>query len=64
MLPVLPTSQGRLRWALIPAGVLFVFGLFLVLTPLGLAGYADPAILILVGSRFIARTVISRSKAE
>ena len=63
LLSVLPASQGRLRRALIPAGVLFVFGLFILLTPLGLAVYAGPAILILIGLYFIARTVISRPKA-
>jgi hypothetical protein len=64
VLSLVSTSEGRLRWALIPAGVMSLLGLFLILAALGLAVYGGPALLMLVGAYFIARSLVTRRGAE
>ena len=53
---LMPTSQGRMNWAFIPAGVLGFLGLVVLAAAEGLLTYALPATLILVGLFFIIRT--------
>ena len=64
LLSLVPTRRGRMRWALIPAGALFVVGLFVLLPPVGFARYAGPAILILVGLFFVVRMLVPRKSAD
>lgn len=49
VLALLPLPQGRLRWALIPAGVLAIMGLLLGAGAIGLTAYIWPLILIAGG---------------
>ena len=60
LLSFLPTPQGRMKWALIPAAVLLVMGLLLTAASASLLKYLGPVALILVGLYFIFRTFFSR----
>jgi hypothetical protein len=53
---VLPTPNGRMTWAFIPAGVLFLLGLFTSSSLLPYINYIWPFALILLGGYFIVRT--------
>ena len=57
---LLPTSQGRMQWAFIPAGILGFLGLVVLAAAEGLLTYALPAALILAGLFFILRTLVGR----
>ena len=57
----LPTGTTRMRWALIPAGVLLVMGVLLGFGSTTLISYW-PIILIAVGAIMIARTWMDRRK--
>jgi len=61
LLSVLPTPQGRMRWALIPAAVLLVMGLVMTAAATGILKYLWPAALILVGLYLIFRLLRSRA---
>ncbi len=52
---LLPTSQGRMKWAFIPAAVLLIMGIFLATPLLPLLDYIWPVALILLGGYFILR---------
>jgi hypothetical protein len=52
---LLPTPQGRMSWAIIPAAVLFVIGLIVTVATSSLFRYIWPAALILVGLWLIYR---------
>jgi len=56
LLSLLPTPQGRMKWALIPAGVLLAMGLLTTAASASLLKYLWPAALILAGLYFIFRT--------
>jgi len=60
LLSLLPTPEGRMKWALIPAAVLMVMGLLITAAATALLGYLWPVALILVGLYFIFRTFASR----
>jgi len=49
LLSILPTPEGRLRWALIPAAVLLVFGVLFIAAFTPLLGYVWPLALIAAG---------------
>jgi hypothetical protein len=55
LLSLLPTPQGRMRWALIPAGVLLAMGLVITTAATGIIKYLWPAALILVGLYLLFR---------
>ena len=55
LLYLLPTPQGRMNWAIIPAAVLFVIGLIVTVATSSLFRYIWPAALILVGLWLIYR---------
>jgi len=61
LLSLLPTPQGRMRWALIPAAVLLVIGLLITAATTGIFEYLWPAALILVGLYLLYRMFVSRS---
>ena len=52
---LLPTSQGRMKWAFIPAAVLLLMGIFLAAPLLPLLNYIWPVALILLGGYLILR---------
>jgi hypothetical protein len=53
----LPTPHGRMDWALIPAGVLFVLGLIVMAATTLLLRISWPALLILAGGHVIYRAL-------
>ncbi len=55
LLSLLPTPQGRMKWALIPAAVLLVMGLLITAATAGILEYLWPAALILVGLYLLFR---------
>jgi hypothetical protein len=62
VLGILPTQQGQLRWAFIPATVLILMGLILMAAFSSLVNYIWPVVIILVGLYLIFRTWM-RSRA-
>ncbi len=54
---VLPNPEGRMGWALWPAGILGVLGLMMTLGSGGLAAYIFPAALILGGGWLVMRSM-------
>ena len=59
LLYFVPTPQGRIKWALIPAAVLLVMGLLLGAAAAPLLNYLWPVALILAGLYHVFRTLIS-----
>lgn len=57
VLSVVPTPEGRLTWARIPAVVLILFGLFVGAAATELVGYLWPAALILGGLFLLVRAL-------
>jgi hypothetical protein len=55
LLAILPTPQGRMKWALIPAGVLMVMGLLITASAANLLQFIGPVVLILVGLYLLFR---------
>jgi hypothetical protein len=60
LLSLVRTPHGRLRWALIPAGVLLVLGAMLTAASTQLLRYVWPAALILAGAAVIVRMLLRR----
>ena len=56
LLSFLPTPQGRMKWALIPAAVLLVMGLLITAAFTSALNYLWPLALILIGLYLIFRT--------
>ena len=57
---LLPTKEGQMKWALIPAGILFLMGLVLMATSASLINVIWPLGLIVVGGYIILRNFIPR----
>ena len=62
LLSLLPTPEGRLKWAAIPAAVLLVIGLLIMAAATAIIGYLWPAALILLGLYLIFRTFVYRQR--
>jgi len=58
LLYLIRTPEGRMKWALIPAGVLGIMGLCIIAAAGNLIGWIWPATLILGGGYLIFRTVV------
>jgi hypothetical protein len=58
---ILPTPQGQMRWALIPAGILTAIGLLIIAALSNLINFIWPVVLILVGLFLVMRTLVWRS---
>jgi hypothetical protein len=58
---LIPTPQGKMRWAFIPAVVLLLIGTFLISSLLPLWNVIWPVALIILGVYFILRNFLSRS---
>jgi hypothetical protein len=57
---LLPTPSGRMSWALIPAGVLFLIGLIITLATSSVLNLLAPAALILGGAYLVYRALRRR----
>lgn len=55
-----PTAEGRMKWALIPAGVLALMGALFTVSMGGVTAYFWPAALILAGAYLVVRSLMSR----
>ena len=55
LLGVLPSPQGRMQWAFIPAGIILVIAFFLLSPLLPLLKFLWPVALIILGGYFILR---------
>ena len=62
LVALLPTNEGRQRWAWIPATVLLLMGMFIMLAAGQWIGYLWPVALILVGGYLILRTLRPQSQ--
>jgi hypothetical protein len=60
LLAVLPSPEGRMRWAFIPAAVLLIMGLVIAAAATEILNYLWPIALILVGLYLILRVARSR----
>lgn len=60
LVAILPNLKGEMRWAFIPAGILFLIGLVMMAAVSSLVNYIWPLALILLGLFFIFRTFIFR----
>jgi hypothetical protein len=57
LLYFLPTPEGRMKWALIPAGVLALIGVLLLTAAVDLFKYVWPAALVVAGAYLIYRAL-------
>jgi hypothetical protein len=55
LLYLLPTREGRMKWALIPAIVLLIFGAVLAASEAEVLGFVGPAVLVLAGLYLVLR---------
>jgi len=60
LLYFLPSPEGRMKWALIPAAVLLVMGLLFAAAAIAVLKYLWPAALVLIGLYIIFRTFSPR----
>lgn len=60
LLAYTPTPEGRMRWALIPAGILTIIGLVVIAAAEALFGIIIPLVLILLGLVIIIRLLFIR----
>jgi len=64
LLSLVNTPKGRMRWPLIPAGVLAAIGVLILSESLHLGGMLWPIALVLVGVVFVLRSLAGRPKHE
>ncbi len=57
---LLPGKEGQMKWALIPAGILFLIGLMVMAASASLINVLWPLALIVVGGYIILRNFVSR----
>jgi len=62
LLAVLPTPTGRMKWAWIPAGILFVISL--IAFPIAVSRYVWPVAIIAIGLWILYRAMFRRSKIQ
>jgi hypothetical protein len=60
LVAIVPTAEGQLRWALIPAGILLMVGVLFLTNFPALLTYLWPLVLILAGILIIFRTIVRR----
>lgn len=60
ILALIPTPHGQMKWAWIPAGILFGLGIFVYSLTENFLGIVGPLVLIALGGFFIVRTLIKR----
>jgi hypothetical protein len=64
LVAILPTPQGRMRWAFIPAGVMLVLGMIVAAQSMALLRFAVPLMLILGGAYLVLRGAIAKPREE
>ena len=64
LLSLIKTPQGRLRWALIPAGVLAALGVLILSQSLQATRWLWPLALVLAGVVFVVRSLVVRRDSE
>ena len=57
LVSLIPTPQGQMRWAFIPAAVLLIIGIFLITPMVSILKFVWPVFLILLGGFFIVRNM-------
>ncbi len=57
---LVPTTEGRMKWALIPARVLALMGALFTVSMGGVTACIWPAALILAGAYLVVRSLMSR----
>jgi hypothetical protein len=57
---LLPTPEGRMKWAIIPAGILGAMGVLIILAATSVVNYLWPLALILAGLYLVYRSFFSR----
>lgn len=60
LVALIPTTEGRMNWAWIPAGIMGVMGLFFMASAINLMAFIWPLALIGVGLFFILRAMLRR----
>lgn len=60
LIAILPVMGGKMRWAWIPAGVLFAMGLVLMFFSTQLLSYMVPLVLFVIGGYIIWRTATKK----
>lgn len=60
VLALIPTPEGRMKWAWIPAIILIVIGLILTATTENMLAFIWPVILIILGLFMVGRTFLNR----
>jgi hypothetical protein len=60
LVAIVPTAEGQLHWALIPAGILLMVGVLFLTNFPALLTYLWPLVLILAGILIIFRTIVRR----
>jgi hypothetical protein len=60
LLAFLPSPEGRMRWALIPAAILLIMGVVIMAAAVEILNYLWPVALILVGVYLVFRVARSR----
>jgi hypothetical protein len=60
LVATIPTREGRMTWAWIPAGILTLIGLFILAAAEALIGYLWPIALIILGGFFLLRAFLPR----
>ena len=63
-LTLIPTPSGRMRWALIPAGVMFVMGVIFFGVAVAAFKYIWPAAIIVVGLYILFRTLFRQNPLQ
>ncbi|NIS80567.1 MAG: hypothetical protein GTO14_10270 [Anaerolineales bacterium] len=61
---ILPTSEGRLWWAFIPAGVLGLMGMIFLATEVRLFRFIGPGLLVVGGAYLVLRTLRGSQGSE
>ena len=59
---LVPTPEGQMRWALIPAGVLGAMGALILAGSAGMLGYIWPLLLMAVGLLLLLRAVLGANR--
>jgi hypothetical protein len=54
---LVPRPEGRMRWALIPAAVLLIFGALIAASEAEVLKYVGPAVLVAAGIYLVARAL-------
>ena len=64
MVGTVKTSVGRMQWAFIPAGILFLMGVLVTLSATSLANYVVPVVLVCLGAYFVWRALFAGNTGE